>query len=429
MTPVATRLGIEITCVGVPEELAGVPLSFEIVSPRGAARRLLLAPEEGQRTTELVDLPGRYLVRAELPSGDRLAETVTVPEPAEGQTAFSAVTLDFSMANKSVAPQEPPAEREVLRGSTRSAELPPMLGSVLGAAPGASPIFESLSFGVNDPPLSTLSYGFFQHWIGSAPTENTLVAEARGDQLISFPGDLVLAAHPGWSSNTTQWRPLLACVKLPPVDGETETEALVVWPPSSGKQPLHLVADSSPGVNQTAAPLLASTQAEDKVTDALFAYARSGRLDTARQATAALVQQAEELLDAKKLNPVNAILAAYTLQKVGGAEHPDWLANLANWFPYLPDGALLYGWYLLRNGRAEEARGLFQTALARGIPMYSEGIRLLRDGLSFLSGLPPGNMDLQASTARAYRLADATNPRSVLTCLRLGAGLAVEWSP
>jgi hypothetical protein len=60
--------------------------------------------------------------------------------------------------------------------------------------------------------------------------------------------------------------------------------------------------------------------------------------------------------------------------------------------------------------------------------MYGEGVRLLRDGLSFLNGLGSGDAELQAAVARAYRLADAVNPRSVLTCLRLSAGLSVEWA-
>ncbi len=391
MTASAARPTIAITSVGVPEELSGVPLGLEIVSPAGAVRRLLLAPEENRRTAEPVDEPGYYLVRVTLPSGESLAETATVPES-------SAVTLDFG-ATARPKPAAVPELRErgaVLRGLDFGFSL------------------ESAAVGEDIASETGISYGLFQRWTGNPPAANTLEIEGRTETSISFPGDLAVARHPGWDASPTEWRPLLVCVKLPDAD------ALVVWPPSSGNQPLHLEDDPNPGANPAVAPLVASVQTADKAVAALYAYARGGRLDTVRQ-------QAESLLGAKLDNPVNAALAAYTLKKIG-AERPDWLANLANAFPHLPDGALLYGWHLIRDGQAQQARGFFLTALARGIPMYGEGVRLLRDGLSFLNGLGSGDAELQAAVARAYRLADAVNPRSVLTCLRLGAGLSVEWA-
>jgi len=390
VTASAARSTIAITSVGVPEELSGVPLGLEIVSPAGAVRRLLLAPAENRRTAEPVDEPGRYLVRVTLPSGESLAETATVPES-------SAVTLDFGAAARPKLAAVPELrERGVaLRGLDFGFSLESAVGEDIA-------------------PETGISYGLFQRWTGNPPAADTLVIAGRTETSISFPGDLAVARHPGWDARSSEWRPLLVCVKLPDAD------ALVVWPPSSGNQPLHLEDDPSPGANPAAAPLLASIQTADKAVAALYAYARGGRLDTVRQ-------QAESLLGAKLDNPVNATLAAYTLKKIG-AERPDWLANLANAFPHLPDGALLYGWHLIRDDQARQARGFFLTALARGIPMYSEGIRLLRDGLSFLNGLEGGDAELQAAVARAYGLADAVNPRSVLTCLRLGAGLSVEWA-
>jgi hypothetical protein len=59
--------------------------------------------------------------------------------------------------------------------------------------------------------------------------------------------------------------------------------------------------------------------------------------------------------------------------------------------------------------------------------MYSEGVRLMRDGLNFLRGLYPENSDVQADAARANRISASANLDSELTCLRLGVGLAVEF--
>jgi len=203
-------------------------------------------------------------------------------------------------------------------------------------------------------------------------------------------------------------------------------QALVVWPPSRNNQPLELERDLPPNINPEAALLLAHSASGDKTADALFTYVRKGRLETARQAVPALIPQLEMLLSDKYYNPVHAILAAFTLQKVGGPEHPEWLKNLASSFQYLPDGALLYGWSLIRAGKASEAKSFFQLALKRGIPLYSEGVLLLRDGLSFLSGLMPDDQELQGDAARALRLAAVFNPHSELTCLRLGLGLTVD---
>jgi hypothetical protein len=58
--------------------------------------------------------------------------------------------------------------------------------------------------------------------------------------------------------------------------------------------------------------------------------------------------------------------------------------------------------------------------------MFSEGVRLLREGLNFLSGLYPEDAELQAAASRAYRIAAAANLDSELTALRLGTELAVR---
>ena len=64
----------------------------------------------------------------------------------------------------------------------------------------------------------------------------------------------------------------------------------------------------------------------------------------------------------------------------------DWPKNLANWFPFLPDGCVIWAWLLIYQKpaeRSEIARYLFMAA-ERGIPIYSEGLRLLTDGLRLL---------------------------------------------
>ena len=60
--------------------------------------------------------------------------------------------------------------------------------------------------------------------------------------------------------------------------------------------------------------------------------------------------------------------------------------------------------------------------------MYSEGVRLLRDGLNFVAGLFPDDPDVKAGAALANTLASVAILESQLTCLRIGKRLRVVWS-
>lgn len=74
----------------------------------------------------------------------------------------------------------------------------------------------------------------------------------------------------------------------------------------------------------------------------------------------------------------------------------DWASNLANWFPWLPDGPVIFAWKLILeyskiedeiedhyiSGRIRES--LLQ-AVARGMPVFTVGLRLLYEGLTMCS--------------------------------------------
>ena len=70
-----------------------------------------------------------------------------------------------------------------------------------------------------------------------------------------------------------------------------------------------------------------------------------------------------DLLYAKISDPIGAALGAYALLRLGRLdkldEHEDWVRNLADWFPALPDGAVSPPSGLARRGgRASEAERL-----------------------------------------------------------------------
>ncbi len=101
-------------------------------------------------------------------------------------------------------------------------------------------------------------------------------------------------------------------------------------------------------------------------------------------------KEAEELLYQKMRDPVTAAIGGYFLLKIGELERlHDWANNLAHWFDWLPDGAIIHATQLLnQKEKTQDEIDLIRQRLLHasntGLPVYSEGIRLLEKGLSQL---------------------------------------------
>lgn len=123
--------------------------------------------------------------------------------------------------------------------------------------------------------------------------------------------------------------------------------------------------------------------------EALLGYLRSGAVEGA-DATA------ESLVQSKLGDPIAAAIGGYYLLRTARLDRlSDWGPNLSAWFPWLADGAVINGWQHLHAGRArrgdyeehfEMAREQLLLATQRGVPVYTEGLRLLIDGLRLLRG-------------------------------------------
>jgi len=159
----------------------------------------------------------------------------------------------------------------------------------------------------------------------------------------------------------------------------------------------------------------------------VFGYLAAGDLPTA----ARVAETAVDLLYQKVENPLAAAGGAYVLvqQPIDPAKPPvwvPWLQNLRNWFPWLPDGAILDGWAHLngigRPANMKEAAAAFVAAVERGVPFYSAGARLLFEGLT--------RVDAAGEAARPAGFADAfdfarglalrVDVRQPFTVVRLG---------
>lgn len=128
----------------------------------------------------------------------------------------------------------------------------------------------------------------------------------------------------------------------------------------------------------------------------------------------------------KTKGPILAVLGAIVLlaRTTSSKEAPwdQWLTNLAEWFPGIPDGPILLGYRQLQ--KAKDNSGLYEAfqnlkrGLQRGIPFASGTIHMLTTALAQLgSDIPEANF-LSDVIARLAARVDADQP---FTVIRLGA--------
>lgn len=92
---------------------------------------------------------------------------------------------------------------------------------------------------------------------------------------------------------------------------------------------------------------------------------------------------AQALLSEKERNPWLAAAAALALLKSGRLSSlHEWTLTLATRFPFLPDGAVIAAWNILYSSRDKTlALRWLLDASERGLPLFSESLRLLVSGL------------------------------------------------
>jgi hypothetical protein len=138
-------------------------------------------------------------------------------------------------------------------------------------------------------------------------------------------------------------------------------------------------------------PLDVIADGDNPRAEALLGYITTGAFESARSVSDTVIADAEALLHDKTKDVSGASIAGYFLLKAGKAERRGaWTHNLCDWFPWLPDGAVIDGWRRLRAASPErvEARNRFVDAATRGIPLFTYGLRLLFDGLMLCSANP-----------------------------------------
>ncbi|MEO1076097.1 MAG: KTSC domain-containing protein [Bacteroidota bacterium] len=122
------------------------------------------------------------------------------------------------------------------------------------------------------------------------------------------------------------------------------------------------------------------------VADTLGAYLVRGDLHAAETMTG-WVERAEQMLFDKRRDPSAATMGAYLLLRLRRFDlMRTWTRNLADGWPDLADGSVLWAWQLIHSQQTpdEAERYLLQAAHCDDLPVFTEGLRLLFDGLRLL---------------------------------------------
>lgn len=378
----------------------------EVVSGQGDVRYSGRIPVGYNAEPIAIDLdPSAYLVRATLPSGETVTRSIALGREN--------VTMIMEASHSR---HEWLSWHEFTSGLGRSDE--PISATVLPA------LADNLARTLDLPTLSFVGqYGLTENMPVLPPWPNETwkpqIVRAAGLQLEVFretDEDYFLVRLRA-NEPPQGWPAVYIGASAP--GGEYRSARLPVpWPARSDNFEQHfvevLIARSRPGLPDPRGGI-ASLLVRDPVVGPLISFLAAGDPASARTVSADLYDAAQELLWFKLANPYAAAAGGYVLLRtMRGAALPDWHAwprNLAVWFPWLPDGAVIYCWQqLLRpDGDIAIARQYFIEAALRGVPVFTEGVRLLSKAAT-LFGHHPSFANDSALTA-AVRLARAYSVR------------------
>ena len=136
--------------------------------------------------------------------------------------------------------------------------------------------------------------------------------------------------------------------------------------------------------SETVHPLEVVISTTNSLAESLLSFLQSGDMDMVKSM---IEKNASSLLFQKMISPTNAAIGGYVLLKVGKEDRMrNWAENLTNWIDWLPDAPIIRAWQLInqKSENISEIRSLFLEAVDRGVPIYTEGMRLLVKGLKML---------------------------------------------
>ncbi|WDF66118.1 hypothetical protein [Flavobacterium sp. KACC 22763] len=133
------------------------------------------------------------------------------------------------------------------------------------------------------------------------------------------------------------------------------------------------------------------------------------------------INYAEKLLYDKIENPSYASLGGYFLLRTNSIENlHHWPKNLADWFDWLPDGCIIHAAQLMRGPNPDllEIRDYLLEACRRGIPQFTDGLKLLHEGLMRLHYMNQEDEVIIAAYKEVRNWLSCADSASAFTVLR-----------
>jgi len=152
----------------------------------------------------------------------------------------------------------------------------------------------------------------------------------------------------------------------------------IALPPESNCEVLVSPSVNKPDFND----INVAVTSNNREAETLLSYLISGNIRAAKVVGDWFV---EKLLFEKSFNALGVTIGGYFLLKLGDDERlAKWINKFVNLIQWLPDISIIHSWFLLREddvARVKLARSCLLEAMKQGIPVYTEGMRLLFDGL------------------------------------------------
>lgn len=416
----------------------------------------VVIPASREKGINVEVAPGRYRVQAILPSGEILQEERMVES---GQTVpidfavhssrewlswqkFEGISPDPDQVMRSISdivareipPGGPPGGSRFARLWRRFRSVGVSRGARIDAPSEVSPPFPDvllalgpeprLSFVWQPPESSSRTWSqsataidaryFIQNW----PEEKGIKARRAKRE-----GSLSLWEVEGLDYETDhRWWAV--------VDAEDMTEIASIprpWQDDAMEQParLDILVDSA----DRALSARTTLTVHDTTLGGLLAYLGRGHLGAARPLLDSLNHEGliERTIQGKRRNPLGACAAAYVGLAVFPPEERErwdnWLPNMMNWFPWLPDGAIVHARRIIQRPRnsmeRQEALAALKESYARGIPYFTAGVMHLRDSLLLYA---KKDSEARQMLETVSRLATRIDPGQAFTVLRFPKG-------
>jgi len=381
-----------------------------------------------------VDRPGRYYVLATLPTGESVGASVEVTEDAKAP-ADAVLVLGESSPWETLAwaftrqrlPRERAADKVL---PVERFEFVPMGGVSLEGAARVDVLGMADRRGrwILEPTHDATSWD--PHVQNADPR---LLGQLTIRRLPHVPIDPGERHH-----RNARWYPLLVRYRLPTRGGATTFVAVPAGQAvgEDHRQETVVLFARPDGVTagSTVRTLVSGARAE---AEALLSYFENGVFAAARHLSEDLVGRAVSLLWDKLEDPFGAAMAGYVLLRTAAnprdrQDKEGWMRNLANWFPLIPDGPVIYAASLLRRhpnddpAHLVEARSYLLEAVARGIPTYTIGLRLLFDTLRSLAEERERDAELAAALAKIRAVAAYADWTAQTTTLTYSNPTALE---